>query len=150
MENQDYAIRYKDTNEYRTQVEHEMIRATHGKVLWGAFNAQGSKRLFSENTKQSMNDNGPFYLYAYGGRSLPLLKMRVIKVVSREEVIASHIEHLIPSYYGLEQECFIYYLIDSITTYPPEEAQKIYSRHGTRLYDAHQIPGCTPWTVQKM
>lgn len=123
---------------------HYQVLKEHGKVIWGQW--RKGDTLLSEKRRTIMNQ-APFIFYALD-REIALLKMTVEHVYTREEVIESRLEYLIPSYYSIDTPCSAYYLITNIEILPPEESARLVSSSGKIVYNHKgQISSVAPWQV---
>jgi hypothetical protein len=142
-----YFLRYEDKGQNTAQ-EHLKVLQQYGKVIWGQWRFTDS--LLCKSTYHEMNMNVPFYLYALD-KKVAFIKMRVIQVLTKEEVINNNLQYLIPNYYTIETPCSAFYLIDEIEICAPEEAKKVevISSH-RKVYDSGQVKSTAPWKVQEI
>ena len=137
-----YAIRFVESEQTKSHLD---ILGECGKVLWGAWRKPGSKAVFSERVREDVND-GSAYFYAIGQTTV--WKMHVIRAMTTEEVIAEELEYLIPSYYNIHHEVYVWYLIDDIKDYENRNClSALFSSGGSSLENVHQIPGNAPWRI---
>lgn len=124
---------------------HYQVLKEYGKVLWGQWSANGN--IMSQTTYDRMNNEVPFYLYAFD-KNTALLKMKVDQVLYKDEVINQSLEYLIPSYYSIDTPCTNYYLISKIEILPAISAQNLITANGNNVYDkARNVNSCSPWNV---
>lgn len=124
MTDKGYLVRFKNyaLSEEGTGKLHYQVLSTLGQCIWGQWTANGNPMY--ESTFKRMNDEAPFYLYALD-KQFALLKMKVERVLRKEEVINEQLGYLIPTYYSVDTPCASYYLISQIDIFPPEEATKV-------------------------
>ena len=142
-----YLVRFKNyaLSEEGTGKLHYQVLAKVGKCIWGQWTANGNPMY--ESTFKRMNEETPFYLYALD-KQFALLKMRVERVLRKEEVINEQLGYLIPTYYSIDTPCANYYLISQIDIFPPEEAVKvIITSSGKCAYDVAQVNSRGPMAV---
>lgn len=150
MEHIGYFVRFNNfaVNPEGTGKLHINVLKQYSKVIWGQW--RNGVNLLNNKTMKEMNTMTPFSFYALD-KNIALLKMRVIRVLTREEVIAEKLEYLIPNYYNIDTPCSAYYLIDKIEVFPPESAMKVININTNRpIYLASQVNSTTPWRVREI
>lgn len=122
--NDGYLVKFKNyaQSEKGTGKLHYDVLAQFGKVIWGQWSTKGNPMY--DKTFNRMNKEVPFYLYALDN-TFALLKMKVERVLRKEEVTQEELGYLIPTYYSIDTPCANYYLISQIEIFPPEEALKV-------------------------
>lgn len=142
-----YLVKFKN---YEYNIEgtgklHYEVLSEKGRCIWGQWTANGNPMY--ETTFKRMNQEVPFYLYALDN-AFALLKMRVERVLTKEEVCEEKLENLIPDYYSVDTPCASYYLISNIEIYPPEEGSKvIITNSGNTALNINQINSRSPIKV---
>lgn len=146
MNNDGYLVKFKNYEKVAegTDKLHNEILIEKGKCLWGQWSI--TKNLMSENTLNRLNKETPFNLYALDN-NYALLKMRVERVLTKEEIINEKLEHLIPSYYSINTPCCNYYLITSLETLPVGYSNSLITTNGKSAFKAKQINSTSPWKV---
>lgn len=142
-----YLVRFKNFAQHPegTGKLHYEILAKHGKCIWGQWTANGNPMY--KSTFNRMNEEVPFYLYALD-KQFALLKMKVERVLRKEEVISEQLDYLIPTYYSIDTPCASYYLISCIDIFPPEEAVKvIITSSGNCAFNIAQVNSRGPMAV---
>lgn len=126
---------------------HIEVLQKNGQVIWGQW--RSGINILNEGLRKVMNEN-PFYFYAMD-KKIALLKMKCIKVLTKEEVIEQHLEYLIPTYYNIDTPCSAYYLIENIEILPPVSGKKIINSNTRKsIYDAVQVNSTIPWKVEEI
>lgn len=141
-----YVVKFKnfDQNLEGTGKLHHAVLEQIGQCIWG----QWSKGLMSKNTYDRMNTETPFYLYALD-KNFALLKMKVERVLRKEEILNENLGYLIPAYYSVDTPCANYYLISSINILPVEEAVKvIICSSGKSIASLNQVNSTAPIKVE--
>ena len=147
MEYTGYFVRFNNfaTHPAGTGRLHIDVLNQYSQVIWGQWRT--GVNLLNEKIYNEMNNIAPFYFYALD-KSVALLKMQVIRVLTREEVINEQLEYLIPNYYDINTPCSAYYLIDKIEILPAESAMKVININTKKpIYDAAQVNSTIPWRV---
>lgn len=147
MTDKGYLVRFKNytLSEEGTGKLHYQVLAEMGQCIWGQWTANGNPMY--ESTFKRMNEEAPFYLYALD-KQFALLKMRVERVLRKEEVINEQLGYLIPTYYSIDIPCASYYLISQIDIFPPEEATKvIIASSGNCAFNIAQVNSRGPMAV---
>lgn len=143
MFDEGYFINFNNEENGTGKLHYEVLQK-YGMVVWGQWRT--GKSLLSPNTQKNMNKK-PFYLYALDKKAA-LLKMHVIHVFTREEIIINNLTTLIPSYYNLDTPCSAYYLIDNISILPVEYAKQIIVVNSKQtIINAKQVNSARPWKV---
>ena len=125
---------------------HYQVLAESGQCIWGQWTANGNP--MNQSTYERMNKETPFYLYALDN-NFALLKMKVERVLFKEEVLNENLGYLIPAYYSIDTPCANYYLISSIDILPVEEAFKvIISSSGNSILGLNQVNSRSPIKVE--
>jgi hypothetical protein len=126
---------------------HYKVLKEKGNVLWGQW--RNGVNLLNRKIKNEMNNSTPFILYELD-KDVALLKLTVIAVFDKEEVIERGLEEYIPSYYDVETPCSAFYMISAMEILPPEEAVQIVNINtGSSIYYSAQVNSTTPWRVRK-
>lgn len=125
---------------------HYAVLKKHKRVLWGQWS--NGKQLLSEAKYNEMNAD-EFWFYALD-RTEALLKMRVSKVLRREEVIEQKLTHLVPEYYGMEQSCSAYYLVEEIIVEPVSYAKNVVSKSGKSVLASGSLNSAAPWLISDL
>lgn len=142
-----YLVKFKNYahNPEGTGKLHYEVLAQLGQCIWGQWTANGNPMYAS--TLKRMNQEVPFYLYALDN-NFALLKMRVERVLTKEEVCQEELGYLIPTYYSVDTPCASYYLISEIKIYPPEEGCKvIITNSGNSALSVSQVNSRGPMKV---
>lgn len=147
MTDKGYLVRFKNyaLSEEGTGKLHYQVLAEMGQCIWGQWTANGNPMY--ESTFKRMNEEAPFYLYALD-KQFALLKMRVERVLRKEEVVNEQLGYLIPTYYSIDTPCASYYLISQIDIFPPEESTKvIITSSGNCAFNIAQVNSRGPIAV---
>lgn len=142
-----YLIKFKN---YSQNIEgtgklHYNVLSEIGKCIWGQWSESGNSMY--ESTFQRMNKEVPFFLYALD-KNFALLKMKVERVLKKEEILEEQLGYLIPTYYSVDTPCSSYYLISQIDIFPVEEAKNvIINSSGNNALLTNQINSRAPMAV---
>ena len=142
-----YLVKFKNyaLSEEGTGKLHYKVLSNYGKCIWGQWTINGNPMF--QTTFDRMNKEVPFYLYAFDN-NFALLKMKVEKVLRKEDIIDNNLNHLIPSYYSIDTPCANYYLISEINIFPVEEAIKvIVTNSGNNILSINQVNSRSPISV---
>lgn len=124
---------------------HYNVLKEKGRVIWGQW--RNGQNILNRKTKQEMLQNTPFTLYILDKENA-LLKLTVVDVLDKEEVIEKEMEEYIPSYYSIETPCSAYYLLSNIEILPVDESASIININtGRSVYYSNQVNSTTPWRV---
>ena len=136
-----------------TATEHTDLIHKYGSVLWGQFSARGENDDFSPRAYQEMNNNGNGCIVYALDRNSMLLKMKVDRVLKKTEVLDEHLEHLIPSYYGIDMPVHCYFQISEILAVDPSHTHNLIHANSLRLLDSYtvmRINGTAPWNINEV
>jgi hypothetical protein len=145
-----YFLKFKNfaTNPMGTGRLHYEVLKEKGQVIWGQWRT-GVNEL-NAKTKKTMKENLPFTLYELDP-SVALLKLTVVDVFSKDEVIEKGLEHLIPNYYSIDTPCSAFYLVSAIEILSVDVGNTIVNVNtGKPITMSQQVNSTTPWVVRHL